>query len=739
MKRHGLTRRELMRYGGVAVTGAGGLALAGIGGYAWPHAAAASIAPGLATPDDTRGVLHFVSRPDLNPPAVTVARHSPAPAGDPPYFILAPAGYPLTGPGEPGLMILDRYGSLVWYSPNTDFPPSKGMARVDLQVQTYRGQPVLTWWEGKVDKGVGYGKAVIADSSYHTIATLNGGEGMSVDLHDFVITPQNTALITAVRPRPANLSALGGPAKGTALTGAVLEVDIPSGKVLFGWNSLDHVPVTDTYAAFSSGTVSGGTQAAPFDYFHVNSIAIAPDGDLIISARNTCTVYKVARPSGQVQWRLGGKRSSFQLDSGATFWWQHHASPQGTGSLSLFDDAASPQQETQSRGILLDLDTKAMRATLRRGYTHPAKLLAANQGSMQLLADGRVLVGWGNLPYFTEFAQDGTLLAEGQFPVGDQSYRAFAAAWTGHPADKPAAAARVNQAGGSVVYASWNGATELRSWTVLAGSSAAGLSEAGSQRRTGFETMIAVNTSGPYFSVIANDASGQPLGQSGTVKLMSLSRSAGADHGLDQRALVDLDGVLGTQHAEPEHGHGLALDARLVHRPVRENGQRHERRHARRQVVGLRHGLLHRAALGRRQRLTSLDGPDEGGDGLRVRAGPGLGGDVSVDREVQGGTLVQVCEGALTVLFLGERDVRFREEGRLPGAAVERGGHGRESVVVRDELHRLRRVSVLGHQRADQQRADAVRPVDADPRAGQLSDAGDVGARGRDEHTAVRA
>lgn len=90
MKRHGLTRRELMRYGGVAVTGAGGLALAGIGGYAWPHAAAASIAPGLATPDDTRGVLHFVSRPDLNPPAVTVARHSPAPAGDPPYFILAP-------------------------------------------------------------------------------------------------------------------------------------------------------------------------------------------------------------------------------------------------------------------------------------------------------------------------------------------------------------------------------------------------------------------------------------------------------------------------------------------------------------------------------------------------------------------------------------------------------------------------------------------------------------------------
>lgn len=515
MKRQGLTRRELVQYGGVAVIGTGALTLAGVGGYAWPHAAAASAtATAPAMPDDARGVWHFVSRPDLNPPAVTVARHSRPEAGDPAYFILSPAGYPLTGPGEPGLMILDRYGNLVWYAPNTDFPPAKGMARVDLQVQTYRRQPVLTWWEGKVELGVGYGKAVIADSSYRTIATIDGGDGMSADLHEFVISPQDTALITAVRPRPADLSALGGPAGGTALTGSVLEVDIASGKVLFEWNSLDHVPVTDTYYAFS-----GGTKASPFDYFHVNSIAVAPDGDLIISARNTCTVYKVARPSGQVQWRLGGKRSNFQMGQGATFWWQHHARPRGATTLSLFDDAASPQKEPQSRGILLDLDTKAMRATLRRSYTHPAKLLAANQGSMQLLADNRVLVGWGNQPYFTEFDEGGTLLLDGQFPVGDQSYRAFTASWTGRPTDKPAVAARVNQAGGSVVYASWNGASELSSWTVLAGSTTADLAEAGSQRRTGFETTITVNTGGPYFAVIAKDAGGHTLGQSPTVKL----------------------------------------------------------------------------------------------------------------------------------------------------------------------------------------------------------------------------
>jgi Arylsulfotransferase (ASST) len=456
VKRHGLTRREMLGRGGIAVIGAGGLTLAGIGGYAWPHdsAAAASIPTVPASPDDARGVLHFVSRPDLAPPALTIAhydRTGSASASAPPYIILAPAGYPRTGPGEPGLAILNRKGDLVWYAPNTGFPASAGAGRMDLKVQSYRGQPVLTWWEGRVIAGYGEGQAVIADSSYRTIATVNAGHGLRADLHEFVITPQDTALITAFRPMAADLSALGGPRQGTVLSGTVQEIDIASGQVLFQWDSLDHVPVTDTFVPFA-----GGTKAAPFDYFHINSIAIAPDGDLLISARNTSTIYKLARPSGAVQWRLGGKRSS---------------------------------------------------------------LLAANQGSMQVLADGRVLVGWGNLPYFSEFSADGTLIVDGQFPVGDQSYRTFAADWTGHPTDKPAVAARVNPAGGSVVYVSWNGATELDTWTVFAGQTANALKKAGSQRHSGFETMITVNSAGPYFAVTAVDASGHPLGRSATVRI----------------------------------------------------------------------------------------------------------------------------------------------------------------------------------------------------------------------------
>jgi len=515
---HRVSRRQLLAGGGAAVVGVGGLSLAGMVGYAWPHdeagAAATKDPAAPVTPDDARGVLHFVTRSDLTPAALTVVHHDlpVTQATDPQYLILAPAGYPRTGPGVPGLMILTRSGRIIWYSPNTDFPASTGSGRMDLNVQSYRGQPVLTWWEGRVTDGYGEGQAVIADSSYQTIATVKAGNGLQADLHEFVITPQNTALITAYRPVQTDLSKVGGPAKGYAMSGSVQEIDITTGKVLFEWSSLDHVPVTDTYVPFA-----GGAKAAPFDYLHINSIAIDTDGDLLLSGRNTCAIYKVARPSGKLVWQLGGKQSSFQSGSGAEFYYQHHVRPQGPGVLSVFDDGASPAMETQSRAILLDVDTTAMKATLKQSYTHPAGLLAANQGSMQVLSDGRVLVGWGNLPYFSEFAADGTLLMDGQFPIGDQSYRAFTANWTGHPTEKPVIVAEVNPAGGSTVYASWNGSTELASWTVLAGSSASALKQAGSQQVAAFETAITVNTTGPYFAVTAHDNDGHLLSQSATV------------------------------------------------------------------------------------------------------------------------------------------------------------------------------------------------------------------------------
>jgi Arylsulfotransferase (ASST) len=413
-------------------------------------------------------------------------------------------------------MILRTDGELVWFKPDTN------ASKMDFNAQSLAGTAVLTWWEGRV-LGAGYGEGVgmIADSAYQTIHKVNAANGLMADLHEFNLTPHGTALITAYRQSTADLSAVGGPAAGQLLSGVAQEIDVATGKLVFEWDSLDHVPLDETYQPFKYGKHQFGTTDRPFDYFHINSLALAPDGDLLISARNTWTVYKVSRPTGKIAWRLNGKKSDFTFGPGARFYWQHHVRQPGDDTLTVFDNGAAPAEEKNSRAIVLDLDTTAKHVTLRDQYIRPGQaILSDAMGSAQLLADGRMFVGWGTNPYFSEFAPDGRLLLDGTITKGDPSFRAFLADWTGHPLEKPAIFAQA-RSGGATIYASWNGATEVASWTVLAGSSISSLSPAGSVRRTDFETAISVSSKGPFFAVQAHDAAGKALARSATVRALS--------------------------------------------------------------------------------------------------------------------------------------------------------------------------------------------------------------------------
>jgi hypothetical protein len=496
---------------GLAAAGLSGLGLAACSGTTDRTGAGAGGAVPAADDRSAGGLQHFVSRPDLTPPAVHVTRHGLGRDGR-----LTFLNAPWSGPGHGGATIRDAAGELIWFGRNT--APHH---RMDVTTQTYRGRPVLTWWQGLVTSaGFGLGDCVIADSSYRVTHTIRAHRGLQADLHEFTLTPQGTALITAYRTRRADLSAVGGPARGWAISGVAQEIDVATGDLVFEWDSLDHVPVTESHQRFA-----GGTHRNPYNYFHINSISLAPDGDLLISSRNTWTVYKVARPSGRIAWRLGGRKSNFSLGNGARFYWQHHVRPHDPGpgghsTLTVFDNGAAPAVERHSRALLLDLDTTAMRATLRHAYAHPGRrLLAGAMGSAQLLPDGRMFVGWGSTPWFSEFAPDGRLLIDGRLTAGAESYRAFSYPWTGHPAERPAVAARDRASGGATVYASWNGATEVASWTVLAGRTASSLSPVGTVPRTGFETAIAVHRRRPYFAVEARNGHGHVLARSAPVRL----------------------------------------------------------------------------------------------------------------------------------------------------------------------------------------------------------------------------
>lgn len=500
------TRREMLTRTGMAATGLAAAAAAVSAGVGLSGCGTGSAGAGRRSKD----VQYFVTRPDLQPPKVTL--NHVAPGHKLQYLFLGTAA---SGPGQGGALIVDTTGQTIWFSPD------RNGNKFDFALQSYRGKPVLTWFQGKiVTGGHGEGVEVIADDSYKVTHVLHAHNGLEADFHELHLTPRGTALFTAYETVPYDLSPVGGPKHGWLLTGVAQEVDIATGELVFQWRCLDHIPLSESYLALKG---TGHTKAKPYDYFHINTIADAPDGsgDLLIGARNTWSVFKVSRKTGDVVWRLGGKRSDFTMGPGSQFYWQHDTRPHGPHVLTVFDDgfdAVMPKDEKESRALILDVNTNQMKVTLRRQFTNPAPVLARAMGNAQLLPDGGMFVGWGTNPYFSEFSADGRLLLEGQLAKGDPAYRSYIGDWKGRPAEPPAVAAR-HHAHGALVYASWNGATDVASWTVLAGRSSGSLSQAGTARKHGFETAIPVPAKGPYFAVEARDAKGRVLRTSPVTKL----------------------------------------------------------------------------------------------------------------------------------------------------------------------------------------------------------------------------
>jgi hypothetical protein len=466
-------------------------------------------------PIPTNSVQSFVSRPDLLPPVVAVRAQSPqVAAGD---ELLAPYGVP----AQAGPMILDPAGRLVWFD-----PLPRPMAATNLRVQQYGGEPVLTWWQGTITvHGFGLGEDVIAGSHYQTIAQVHAGNGYQADLHEFQITPAGTALLTAYNAVHCDLYALGGN-RDSAVTDSLLqEIDVKTGLVMYEWDSLDHIPLTDSYVSLVHATAT-----APFDFFHLNSINLDPDGTLLVSSRNTWSVDDIDPQTGQLLWTLGGKQSSFSEGRGAATAFQHDARPDGPGTYSVFDNGASPQVHAQSRGVVLAVNTQTHTVSVQTQYLHAAHpLLAKSQGDMQALPNGDWFVGWGQERDLSEFSPGGTLLFDASLPPGYESYRSLRFQWSAAPLSPPALTVRADTSGRATAYVSWNGATAVASWELLEGSSPGRLARVRVVAREGFETAIALAPEPRlrFAAARALDSGGAVLGSSAAVALAPRAHTGG--------------------------------------------------------------------------------------------------------------------------------------------------------------------------------------------------------------------
>ena len=478
----------------------------------------AHLAPpeGLLSADEEKPeeLEHFKTEPGLHPPKVQVNVADPSLEGD---FFLDPLPAPVIHVGakliefEPvgpnGLMLLDPEGKLLWWN---QLP--KGQVGSNLEKVTYEGKTAIAWWQGAVtETAYGLGEGVIANSSYETVAHVKAGNGQQADIHELNITPSGQAWIDAYE---LVCKPVCDKTHLPVLDSAMQEIDIHTGLVMWEWEAMGHIAESETEVEAANGV---------FDPYHLNSIQPLPGDRVLISLRDTSGVYMLNQDTGEIEWQIAGKKSSFTRAKRTQFYFQHDVRLEGKhlNVLTIFDDEAGPPVHGPARGLTLKLS--GSRVTLVHQYLRPSFTFVPAEGSMQTLKGGNAVVGYGASQYFSEFSRAGEpqkagkILFDAQLPQGDGTYRVFRFPWEGTPSTSPKALAERRSLSEVELYASWNGATNVASWQVLEGESPDALSPAGTYPRNGFETQMLITSTDSVFEVRALDAGGHILGSSGPV------------------------------------------------------------------------------------------------------------------------------------------------------------------------------------------------------------------------------
>ncbi|KAM0753034.1 hypothetical protein T439DRAFT_188133 [Meredithblackwellia eburnea MCA 4105] len=427
-----------------------------------------------------------------------------------------------TAAKQPAPMILDNAGDLVWSG--STFGQS-----MDLTTQELFGEKVLTFFNGSFySAGYGLGQWMIIGSNYSVIRSVsmpNQTFGTS-DFHEFVITKNNTALLESWVVVETDLSSVGGNSTGWTFDCRFAEMDLATNETLFQWSGLEHgVSVDESYFTISDN--AGSSEDNPWDYCHINSLEKDNVGNYLVSMRGPSTLYYISGSTGDILWRLSGKNTNFTMGTNSTFWYQHDArfltdNTVSPFNISLFDNAngGSTDAEPTARALILSVDTTAMTVTLMEEYLPSFGTTSASQGSTTVMANGNVFVGWGATPVYTEYTHDGTIVQDVRFGYNStvQSYRAFKQSWTGYPLTSPDFA--LNSTGTLTAYASWNGATEVATWSLMGGNSTSGMASISNTTRSGFETEMTVKGSYTYLSAAALSSNGTCLG---TTKVWTVS------------------------------------------------------------------------------------------------------------------------------------------------------------------------------------------------------------------------
>ena len=341
------------------------------------------------------------------------------------------------------------------------------------------------------------------DYKYDVAYAISAGNGLDGDYHEFSITSDDTALLTAYVKTPWDLSAYGRE-NGFIWDCAFQEVDVETNEVLFEWRASQHYTFADmTVNSWAEWT---GHDGDPWDWFHLNSVEKDSSGNYLLAARYTNAITYIKGHTGAILWTLGGKANDFYNSPmlNATRFIDPHMArwSDERSAITLFDNIASwsmDEPRRESHGINLKINVPKRTATVDVELLHPEHTFAASEGSMQVLSNGNYFVGYGSASIYAEFAPNGTLLCSAHYaPLGRESdetgqgalgsFRISKQKWVGWPEEPPEIKLK-----GQEMHVSWNGATALRGWR-LAGRRIASHSweDLGVRKRSGFETTLSL-------------------------------------------------------------------------------------------------------------------------------------------------------------------------------------------------------------------------------------------------------
>lgn len=394
--------------------------------------------------------------------------------------------------------------------------------------------------------GLGFGSYREMDNSYRITENLGFQSPFLHDFHEFHDFGDGTAAFSTYQAIQYNLSTWKSSMEdGWVYQNVLIEIDTTTDKVLFQWNSIEHISISESLVLKQIDDGKGKSNESPFDYLHMNSIDKDSEGNYLISYRHTWSLYYINGKSGDLIWTLNSNpegTTNWEVNDDATFAYQHDArfvdaeligenSNDTVRYISLFDNESNGKTPSgfrdRSRGIILKLTTSKSNNSTTKNNDTIGKVelfqeyksgdaiddICTSQGSLQVLDNGNVFVGWGSMAGVSEYTADGDKIFEAVPKDGTNSYRAFKGNWTGKPPQDPAIVATAFESNSStVMYFSYNGATQVKKYNLYGGNSTSHMTKITQVDKDGFQGIYTAKEFFRYVKIEALDSDGKKMG-----------------------------------------------------------------------------------------------------------------------------------------------------------------------------------------------------------------------------------